>query len=627
MNSKQLFVNLPGIDNCLQPTFDMQNKKTVIMKRSLLSNLSIATLYITGIFATKAAQAQTISTFAGNGTATHAGDGGAATAASIRYPYHTAFDASGNMLIADWGNNRIRKITPAGVITTIAGTGVPAFGGDGGAATAAYLNQPADIAIDGSGNIYFSDNGNKRIRKIDASGIISTEVGTGSPGYSGDGGPAVSAQINDPRGIMFDASGNLYIAEASNHVIRKINTAGVISTIAGNHTAGFSGDGGAATAAQLNTPQDIAVDAAGNMYISDNLNHRIRKISTAGIISTYVGTGSSGFSGDGGAATLARLNYPYGLQIDAYDNMYIADGGNNRIRKVKPTGIISTVAGNGSFGFGGDGGPATAAILNTPNSTSKDASGNLYISDELNARIRKVTPTPITLSGGGAICVGATLGLTASEPGGTWSSASTSIATVGTSGVVTGVAAGTVVISYTESGITGVKTITINPLPAPIAGTLTVCVGSVTTLTNSDPGGIWASGGTSIATVDASGNVTGIGAGTASITYTLPSGCNSTATVTVDPCPYLSANTISGPMQKLKLYPNPNNGSFTIDLPEQTTALIISDFMGRIFLTQNLENTTAETRSFNFDSLPAGNYILKTVTKELGYVNKIQINK
>ncbi len=597
------------------------------MKKSYLSKLTTVTLYIAAIFITATANAQTINTFAGNGTGALAGDGGAATAASLRYPFHITLDGAGNMYIADWGNNAIRKISATGTISTLAGNGVPTYGGDGGPATAAYLNQPADIAFDGSGNLFFSDNGNKRIRKIDVAGIISTVVGTGAPGYSGDGGAATAATINDPRGITIDASGNLYIAEASNHVIRKVNTSGIISTVAGNHTSGISGDGGAATAAQLNNPHDVAFDASGNMYIADRNNHRVRKVNTTGIISAYAGVGASGYTGDGSQASAANLNSPMALFIDAYGNMYVGDGGNNRVRKIKTSGIISTVAGNGSYSFSGDGGTAVSAALKSPSGMAKDATGNLYIADEGNHRIRKVTSAPITLLGGGAICAGATVTLTASETGGTWSSASTSIATVGTSGVVTGVAAGTAVISYTESGITGTKTITVNPLPAPIAGTLTVCVTAVTTLTNSDPGGLWASGGTSIATVDASGNVTGTGAGTVPITYTLPSGCYSTAIVTVDPCPTLVANEFNGRMQSLRIYPNPNNGTFNIDLPENVTSLTVTDLTGRLLLSKYIETSPAKTITLNFDSLPQGSYVVKTFTGETAYVNKIQINR
>lgn len=584
----------------------------------------IAVVYIAALITTISSHAQVISTYAGSGSSSSGGDGGAATSAGIRYPSHTIFDASGNMYIAEWGYNRIRKVTTSGSISTIAGTGVPLFGGDGGAATAAYLNQPCGIVIDASGNIIFVDNGNKRVRKINGAGTISTIVGTGVTGYSGDGGQATAAMITDPRGLALDAAGNLFIADAGNQVIRKVNTSGIISTVAGNNTSGFSGDGSAATTAQLNNPQDVAFDAAGNMYISDNLNHRIRKVTTTGTISTFAGTGSLGFSGDGGAATAARLKYPYGLQIDAYDNMYIADGGNNRIRKIKPSGIISTVAGTSSFGFSGDGGPATAAQLNSPGATSKDASGNLYISDELNYRIRKVTAS-LTVSGTSTVCAGSTITLTGSESGGTWTSSITGYATVGSSsGIVTGVAAGIVTISYTESGITGTKTITVDPLPAPITGTFTVCVGASTHLSCTSGGGAWVSSSPTIGSIDGLGNVTGVSAGTTVITYALlPSLCQTTVVVTVDPCSTLG---VSGIPEKdgVSIFPNPSAGSVIINVPDVITAVIILDQMGREVYSKNM-TTNGMSTALDLSNVAPGNYIIKTITKGQVYTNRLEL--
>lgn len=586
----------------------------MVMKKQTILTTLIAALSLTAI------KAQTISTVIGNGTGTYAGDGGSATSASIRYPYHMVIDGAGNMLLADWGNNRIRKITPAGIITTIAGTGVSTYGGDGGPATAAYLNQPADIAIDASGNILFSDNGNKRIRKIDASGTITTVVGTGSPGSSGDGGAATAATINDPRGIHIDAAGNLFIAEASNHIIRKVNAAGVISTVAGNRTGGSGGDGSAATAAQLNNPQDIAFDAAGNMYISDYNNHKIRMVTTSGTIATYAGTGTSGYTGDGGPANVARIKYPAGLYIDAADNMYIADNGNGVIRKIKKSGTISTVAGNGSFGYTGDGMPATAAMLNSPNSIVKDASGNLYITDELNNRIRKVTPTPLTISGGSSICEGNTVSLTSSEPDGTWSSSSTAIAAVGTSGTVTGVAAGTAIITYTESLVNATQTITVTPMPAAITGGGSVCIGGTATLANTVAGGAWSSSDISLASIDASGIVTGIAAGAVTITYNI-NGCMVTTSVSVISCP-TGVNPLSVITAGINVYPNPATENFTVDAGVRDAAISILDMTGRS-LTPSM--SFDGTGKYTISGLPRGNYIIKVSAGGQSYRSKVVI--
>ena len=373
-----------------------------------------------------------ISTVAGSGAQGFSGDGGAATAAQLTLPSNVVLDALGNLYIADATNNRIRKVDSAGVISTVAGSGTAGFSGDGGAATAAQLNTPWDVAVDGSGNLYIADVNNNRIRKVDSSGNISTVAGTGTSGFSGDGGAATAAQLtlpgsvvldalgnlyladgsnnrirkvdsdgnistvagreqlNGPTGVAPDGSGNLYIADSNNHRIHKVDSAGVISTVAGSGTAGFSGDGGAATAARLSTPVDVALDGAGNLYIADLSNSRIRKVDSAGVISTVAGSGTAGFSGDGGAATAAQLNRPNGVALDGAGNLYISDGSNHRIRKVDSAGVISTVAGDGTNSYGGDGGAATSAQLDLPSGVALDGAGNLYIVDNDSNRIRKV---------------------------------------------------------------------------------------------------------------------------------------------------------------------------------------------------------------------------------------------
>ena len=353
----------------------------------------------------------TIETVAGG--VTFGGDGAAATAAQLNSPFGVALDAAGNLYIADADNHRIRKVSATGVITTVAGTGTAGFSGDGGAATAAQLNWPWDVAVDGSGNLYIADTGNNRIRKVDSSGNISTVAGTGTQGFSGDGAAATAAQLRIPTGVALDGAGNLYIADALNNRIRKVDSSGNISTVAGTGTGGlgtdglgtggFSGDGAAATAAQLNGPSGVALDGAGNLYIADGGNRRIRKVSATGVITTVAGTGTVGFSGDGGAATAAQLS-PFSVAVDGSGNLYIADGGNYRIRKVDSSGNISTVAGTGTSGFSGDGGAATAARLRSPRGVAVDGSGNLYIADRSNNRIRKVDSSGnISTVAGGSI--------------------------------------------------------------------------------------------------------------------------------------------------------------------------------------------------------------------------------
>ena len=331
-----------------------------------------------------------IATVAGNGTNGYSGDGGAATHAELNYPFGVAVDATGNLSIADYANYRIRKVGANGIITTVAGNGTYSYSGDGGAATAAELSFPFGVAVDATGNLFIADTENQRIRKVGANGIITTAAGNGYGGYSGDGGAATSAELQEPWGVAVDASGNLFIADQSNNRIRKVDTNGIITTVAGNGTGGYSGDGGAATDAELDWPYGVAVDATGNLFIADHFNNRIRKVDTNGIITTVAGNGTPGYLGDGGAATNAELSHPSGVAVDATGNLFIADYLNNRIRKVGTNGIITTVAGNGTAAYSGDGGAAANAELWQPVSVAVDATGNLFIADTSNNRIREV---------------------------------------------------------------------------------------------------------------------------------------------------------------------------------------------------------------------------------------------
>jgi sugar lactone lactonase YvrE len=331
-----------------------------------------------------------IVTYAGNGTSGFLGDGGQATSAELYASRGVAVDGAGNLYFSDTNNQRVRKVTPAGVISTYAGSGGYGFSGDGGLAVNAVLYYPEGLAVDPSGNLYIADEDNSRIRKVTPGGTISTVAGIGGYGFSGDGGLATSATLAYPQAVAVDSAGNLYIADSNNARVRKVSPSGIIMTIAGTGVSGFSGDGGAATSARFGSPVGIAVDSAGNVYISDSNNSRIRKVTPGGIITTFAGSGSIGFSGDGGAATSAALYYPAGIWIDSAGSLYIADQDNDRIRKVAPSGIISTIAGNGNGAFSGDGGSATNAALYNPAAGAVDGVGNVYIADSGNARIRKI---------------------------------------------------------------------------------------------------------------------------------------------------------------------------------------------------------------------------------------------
>jgi uncharacterized protein (TIGR03437 family) len=346
----------------------------------------------------------TISTIAGNGAAAFAGDGGPAASASLVSPYGITMDPAGDLFIADNGNNRIRKVAPNRMISTVAGNGVAAFSGDGGPAANAALASPFGAAVDPGGNLLIADYGNMRVRKVAPNGTITTMAGNGAYRFSGDNGPALSAALDNPEGLTVDRGGNLYFADTANNRVRKVAANGTIGTVAGNGLDGFSGDNVTAAASALSEPGDVSVDGAGNLYIAASGGNRILKVSPGGTLTTVAGNGAGAFSGDGGSAAMASLHLPSGVAVDSAGNLYIADAGNNRIRRVTPAGTISTVAGNGVAGFSGDGGMAANAALSSPSDVTVDGNGNLYVADTLNNRIRKITPngTITTLAGDGA---------------------------------------------------------------------------------------------------------------------------------------------------------------------------------------------------------------------------------
>jgi hypothetical protein len=383
---------------------------------------------------------QLITTVAGGGNK----DGVAATDAAVPSPYYAVKDRTGNLFISEYSEHRVRKVNSAGVISTAIGNGISGFSGDGGPATASMISFPYALIYDSHGNLYLSDSGNNRVRKVDPTGIITTIAGNGSSGYSGDGGPATAASLNGPRGLAFDSAGTLYISDTNNNVVRTVDTGGIIRTIAGNGVAGFSGDGGPAVAASMNEPFGLVLDRSGNLYIADAVNHRVRRVDAAGTIITFAGSSNPGAcNGDGGPATQATLGFvhdlevskgmvlisnagctkvrgvdlstniintvagvtsgfngdglnalftdfdsPHGLSLDSAGNQIIADSGNDRVRIVNSsTNTVSTIAG----GFVGDNGPATQASLLFSAGISFDSKGSLLIADEWGHRIRKVT--------------------------------------------------------------------------------------------------------------------------------------------------------------------------------------------------------------------------------------------
>jgi DNA-binding beta-propeller fold protein YncE len=333
-----------------------------------------------------------IRTVAGSNTRGFGGDGGSATSAAFDQPRAAAVGPDGSVYIADTFNHRIRRVDPGGAVTTLAGTGHAAFSGDGGPANAATLHWPHGVAVDPGGTaLFIADSANHRIRRVDlASGVIVTVAGGPTPGFGGDGGPAVAAQLEDPKAVWVAPSGDVYIADSGNERIRRVDRSGTISTIAGTGVPGYSGDGAAAVSAQFDGPRGVAGDSSGNLYVADDNNNRVRRIDPSGVVTTLAGTGAAGFSGDGGPARSAQLNHPRGVAVDGRGHVFVADSMNARIRMVDPAGVISTVAGCGRHGFGGDGGPATVARMFEPRGVSVNAAGHLFVADTYNDRIRRV---------------------------------------------------------------------------------------------------------------------------------------------------------------------------------------------------------------------------------------------
>ncbi len=511
-----------------------------------------------------------ITTVAGNGTQGSGGDGGAATSANLNAAQGVVADGSGNIYIADGANNKVRKVNSSGIISTIAGTGTSGYTGDGGSATSAKLNYPVALAFDASGNLYVADANNNVVRKINTSGVISTYAGNGIGGFSGDGGAATSAKLNNPNGIAF-IGGELYIADKFNYRIRKVNSSGTISTIAGTGTSGYSGDGGAATSAQLANPMDVIGDAGGNIYIADL--GKVRKINTSGTITTFIGTGTQTCTGNGGSPTSATLSNAYGLAIDSYGNIFVSDAACNQIREVNALGAtITAFAGTGTAGFSGDGAAATSANLSGPYKICFDNSNNMFIADASNVRIRKVTMPYCVASAGPNV-----------------SNQNTSCCGCTTTGVQIGTSAITG-LSYSWSPNTNLSSTTV-----------------------AQPTSTWCNVGTP-----------------KTYTVTVSGMCCATATSTVQVStnPYGGSsccNRLAGSdgtvHSEFTAFPNPSDGKITISLYDKAEYIQIVDVTGRLIF----ETKDMTTTEFKVDISEYGSGVYFVLVSIAGNIEKQKI--
>ncbi len=504
------------------------------------------------VFAPFFLNAQIISTIAGGGVG---GDGSPATSASIFCPEQLTIDVYGNIYFTQALSHKIRKVNVLGIITTIAGTGIAGFSGDGAAATSAELFQPSGITTDTVGNIYFCDQGNSRIRKVDVStGIITTIAGVASSGYNGDHIPATTAMLNNPYGVFFKEPGELYVSDNANHRVRKIDVYGNITTIAGNGMVGGGGVGGPATAAQC-SPTNVCFDSSGNIFISDEATYRVRKINTLGVITTVAGDSMSYiYTGDGVPATNAPIAPVY-IAVDKYGVLYIPDSYNDRVRMVDTFGIIHTIAGNGSPGYAGDGGPATAAQVENPSSIAFDICGNMYITQIDNPRIRKVTFAPIlthpTISLSGTVSV----------PVGSSVTVNATVASAGSSYIIHWMNHG---IEFTSTSIPLVTYIK-------LAGTDTITARVVSTATYGCYDSTTSSG---------------------HIVEEVTTGVN-----------YFSKR-----QNIIVIYPNPATTEITITAPDMINTLIITNLVGQTIFNQKTNTQQVEVDVSGF---PAGVYFVK----------------
>ncbi len=547
-----------------------------------------------GLFIMPCAQAQIITTNVGSFAMgyTYTGDGGPATAAGMKYTYCVAVDGAGNKYIGE-GNKVVRKVNAAGIISTFAGNGTLGYTGDGGPATAAEIGWPVGVAADIAGNVYISDHDNSVVRKVAPSGIITTYAGTGVAGYSGDHGPASAARLQTPQGICVDAAGNLFIADEN--VIRKVDVSGIITTVAGTSVAGYTGDGGPATNAKLYFDGAVATDVAGNLYIGDRGNNVIRKVNTAGNIATVAGngygagggSGYGGYWGDGGPATNAALNDPIGVAVDGVGNIFIAEWFSKIIRKVNTAGMISTLSGTMVIGYSGDNGPCGMAQLNWPDAVAVDNVGRLYIADEQNYVIRMVDTTTdkSPLFAGGE---------TISTCENTPLSLNTFLSIVDSNA------------GQTETWLIGAS-----PLHGTLSGFSTT---SVSTGALIAPAGLLYTPNPGF-----TGNDT--------FTVVISDGIiavRSKKIVTVTLCPSLGTPALSNGEGAL-VFPNPSNGTFSVAIPAGCENIIVMDHLGRVVAEKNVEQVYGVSSVLNFSNIPPGNYLVSVKSAGGTYREKILV--
>ena len=612
------------------------------MLNSAIKRICIHVSVLITSFITLNVNAQNIKTVAGDGTFGYSGDGLPALFSENEGIAGIATDTHGNYYLADVSNHVIRKVDAAtGIITRFAGDGTmsPGFGGDSGPATAAVLNYPNSIACDGAGNVYIADQENNRIRKVSATGIITTIAGDGFPGFFGEGVPATTASMASPYAICLDASGNIYFSDLGNCRIRKINTAGIISTIAGDGTVGMGADGVPATATQVRQVSGMCVDASGNIYLSEFYYHRIRMINTAGIITTIAGTGTPGFTGDGTPATGARLNNPTSVCLDASGNLYIADAHNHRVRMINPSGIISTVTGSATAGFSGDGGPATAATFSQPGALAFDGIGDLFIADDASSRVREIFVPPVASFSltATSTCEDSCINIASTGTGSLdsirWSVEGIPIPTSMPSIPLCFTSAGSYDISLAVYNISGASTatvtVTVYPVPHP---TITYSGGAFAA-----PGGYvtyqWYKDGVLIpgATSDTYTS-TGPGDYYVEVTDVGASGCPGRSPLYST----LGVNQVGNADVSVTLVPNPNNGIFSVkgsvynQSGGNNVTLEITNVLGKIVYKTDASvfNGKLDTQIKLGENLPNGIYLLNTrYGSELKNVSRFVVDR
>lgn len=637
-----------------------------------MKNLIPSFILLLTYFATSA-QTQIINTIAGTGVPINTGDGGPATWADVKAPRGIDVDVQGNVYFV--AGATIRKIDTLGIITTVAGNGTIAHTGDGGLATSASLFFPEDVAVDVAGNLYIVESVGNSVRKVNTAGIITTIAGTGSYGFSGDGGPATAAKLYYPVSIAVDGEGgNIYIADRYNYRVRKINSFGIISTVAGAGAGiGFGGDGGPATAAFIGAIWGICLDHSNNLYIT--YSDRVRKVNLATDTITLFAGGTGfpgGFAGDGGPATAAVFYCITDVAADLYGNVYIADGNENRVRKVDPSGIITTIAGNGYMpgpgtgGFSGDHCLATDAEMFKPWGIVVDAKQDVYISEIDNHRVRKLTANNKPVFTGGhnqnisscdsVLILDTLLSVTDADTmqsevwsvlvpplHGTLMASSTIVSSTGVmtpTGMIYILAPGysgadSFSVLVTDCGYKKdtakirVSIATSGPAPASISGPSTVCIGDSIALVGSTVGGTWSSSSAAVS-ISPSGMISGVSGGVATLTYTITNPCGSATTnctVNVIDCPLRLQPGLERKFE-ISAWPNPVSSAMIkiefLSGAREKAHITIANVMGVTVQEFTLQSNNPADIDFN---VPPGVYIISGITENGMQVGKIKMIK